>query len=743
MADANSVNANDGAGAWLHDEYRIIVYALVSLVLVVGGHRTWQEYHKYAEAAARRARILRHVESSRREKQRSGSTSGPPGSSRQPESEETPSPDPVPAATHAVDAKAGTGARGDNAPASASARITKRSKERRKRGRDVHKDVLKHERKKAAADTPTLGPSSLSDLHLQVQAPSGSAQAGSSSSNSRSPSLAGSSRSSSRVRSLSDYEPTEDTPRPKSTDWTLTHSIAADTTLDIPQDNRSDYSSMSDSQSSLGISTHVSSQTSDDHTEREHTGVTKPNTPASDSARAASMSPVSTHLNLIAEDGEFFPVSISQPVPFVPSTKSQPSWLGAANGSAHVSYSRTHPKTSSSGSVASLAASESSWENETQQYRRVRSKSPPPRFRSLSRASVSPMPKSSSMSMTSPSSTPPPSASLQTQVASYKGALEASRKREEQYRRSLEKFKQECDLLRYRWNEDADRRRRREAELETQLQHVTSQLQALSMTVSHAQMQPYLSHQQPNGFPLHPPLPFGYLPPAVPTPGANVMPLHSHAFPYPFFSNLPHMAPRNGSGSNIVSPSREYGPTGLGNFDVLGGSNDDVNEELAEAILKRPESIRSPSLASPSGSMSGSGSGVESRSASVAGRAARDGFTFASLSELGNPQPHRTASPPEGEWISCEDEYEAEGSRSELGVSCVAGNAVADTVEGPSHDAEGDTPWGEARESTDDASFKDGEHTGGSDRCYASSPSSPNGDAEGLPAFAPDGGGAQ
>ena len=56
-----------------------------------------------------------------------------------------------------------------------------------------------------------------------------------------------------------------------------------------------------------------------------------------------------------------------------------------------------------------------------------------------------------------------------------------------------------------------------------------------------------------------------------------------------------------------------------------------MNEELAKAILKRPESIRSPVSSSSSGP----------RSESVVGRASatKDSFTFASLSDLGNSQP--------------------------------------------------------------------------------------------------------
>lgn len=129
------------------------------------------------------------------------------------------------------------------------------------------------------------------------------------------------------------------------------------------------------------------------------------------------------------------------------------------------------------------------------------------------------------------------------------------------------------------------------------------------------------------------------------------------------------MTPRSASGSasgkaENGSPTREHA---LGAFDVASpspqggrergdslrsrsGDGDEVSEELAEAILRRPESMRSPAAASTSGLSFGTsyeaghddGAGSNrggSRSASVVGRATRDGFTFASLSELGNPQP--------------------------------------------------------------------------------------------------------
>lgn len=76
-------------------------------------------------------------------------------------------------------------------------------------------------------------------------------------------------------------------------------------------------------------------------------------------------------------------------------------------------------------------------------------------------------------------------------------------------------------------------------------------------------------------------------------------------------------------GSSLASPARDaHGDNSLDD------SDDNFNNELAEAIFKRPESIRRPSSSASSAS----------RSLAVPGRATKDVVTFPSLSELGNPQ---------------------------------------------------------------------------------------------------------
>lgn len=52
----------------LKDDHAFLLYTLLSLALVLGGHRTWTQYHRYSERAARRAKIHRLVESAKKEK---------------------------------------------------------------------------------------------------------------------------------------------------------------------------------------------------------------------------------------------------------------------------------------------------------------------------------------------------------------------------------------------------------------------------------------------------------------------------------------------------------------------------------------------------------------------------------------------------------------------------------------------------------------------------------------------------
>ncbi|KAI0309466.1 hypothetical protein OF83DRAFT_62330 [Amylostereum chailletii] len=68
------------------------------------------------------------------------------------------------------------------------------------------------------------------------------------------------------------------------------------------------------------------------------------------------------------------------------------------------------------------------------------------------------------------------SLSMQTQIASLKGALEASRMREEKQRAEADRLAKEYDAVRWRWHEDLGGWRRREAELQGYIQYLTQSM---------------------------------------------------------------------------------------------------------------------------------------------------------------------------------------------------------------------------------------------------------------------------
>lgn len=162
------VDDAEARAAWLSDEHRIILYALVSLALVVGGHHSWQQYYKYTENVARRARILRLVESSRKEKEREYSISAAKGKGRAP-GPGTPTQaqgsntvvsdeDDIHASGSGTNGAASTSVVPSGSGGAGSGRTgtsigtggpTKRSKERRRRGRDAYKELPRSERRKS------------------------------------------------------------------------------------------------------------------------------------------------------------------------------------------------------------------------------------------------------------------------------------------------------------------------------------------------------------------------------------------------------------------------------------------------------------------------------------------------------------------------------------------------------------------------------------------------------------------
>ncbi|KAH0828636.1 hypothetical protein J3R83DRAFT_2980 [Lanmaoa asiatica] len=255
-------------------------------------------------------------------------------------------------------------------------------------------------------------------------------------------------------------------------------------------------------------------------------------------------------------------------------------------------------------------------------------------------------------------------ASAQIQLASMHGALEGARLREEQLRVEAEQASKERDELRWRWNEDAGLWRRREAELQAQIHYLIQQVQAYVAVAS------FQAQQASNpGFPcstsphthssplLHPsPLISFPLPPAVQTQNSASAPAHVQALlasapmltPHPpgfvapasgglYPGTDPGMSPLLWSGLGLCVPKRDARHGGrrtpdssasgsssrgrqrrrrgenvksasdessLGDWDGMedGSGDEDPWEEeeedifrnnaLADAILKRPESIR-------------------------------------------------------------------------------------------------------------------------------------------------------
>ncbi|KAG1765541.1 hypothetical protein EDD22DRAFT_880405 [Suillus occidentalis] len=243
--------------------------------------------------------------------------------------------------------------------------------------------------------------------------------------------------------------------------------------------------------------------------------------------------------------------------------------------------------------------------------------------------------------------------SVQTQLASMRGALEAARLREEKTRAEADRVGKENEELKWRWNEDTMAWRRREGELQAQVHHLMQQLQAaysvLATLQSQAQAQsPLTSYSSPTSPSprLQPHSPSishtGLSPNFSHNPPAHVQALLAssyHAYPgfpgtyggagmSPLFSGL-RMAMSPGSSARHSGGKGQYTPdtaSSAGSSPSRGrrrrrnsasSSAQDNNSEdmsiseaeenpediwpnsiLADAILKRPESLRVPSRGS-------------------------------------------------------------------------------------------------------------------------------------------------
>ncbi|KAG2336144.1 hypothetical protein BDR05DRAFT_971230 [Suillus weaverae] len=275
-------------------------------------------------------------------------------------------------------------------------------------------------------------------------------------------------------------------------------------------------------------------------------------------------------------------------------------------------------------------------------------------------------------------STPPPGVSVhavhmgspagplsaQTQLASMRGALEAARLREEKARTEAERVGKENEELKWRWNEDTMTWRRREGELQAQVHHLMQQLQAAYSVLATLQSQAQAQAQSPSSSYSSPTSPSPRLQPHSPSISHNGLPpnfshnppahvqalLASSYHPYPGFPGTyggagmpplcsglrmtmsPGSSVRNGgtSSSSGSSPSRgrrrrrdsassSAQENNSEDMNIIEAEEDqeDIwqNSILADAILKRPESLRVPSRGSfrSDGRMSAMGNGTSGK----------------------------------------------------------------------------------------------------------------------------------
>lgn len=656
-------------GSWLRDEHLVLIYLSLSIAIVLGGHRTWHCWQNYRSNTVRRARIHRLLESSRREKERVeprlvSSVDSTTNSRFQERPKLVPRSRPPPSSEAETSIKVSnigtevpttsTTAEQSQEDSTTRATSTKRAKERRKRGREVYKDVTKQGRRKTGAPPPPSTNSAGPSLHVQTTSDDDI---------SRSRSREDNSRSSSSATRTSDSELTEETPRPRSAGWTDRSEELTDATS---QPHALECNPTHAVKNERAEPCHA------DFTRSDTPLLTRsgPSTSSSTSISSVSISagspppspPVHSHDIELVEDGETS-TSNSQSTPSVSPNKVQPSWLESP---------RSHSETLSSGSTSSLSTSDVSWEKGPCHQEGMNKSQSPPCIHTHARASNSPhVTTALSTPNSSPRSTPPPGV-FEDQIQYYKDALEASHRKEVSLSKEIEELRQECKSIREHWDKDSKKAHLREIELQMQVQSLTSQLHAMSFTLSQMQMQhyyalhPHVQQSQPmiGTYPI-PGAVYGYPPPSLMEPsgpnGFHPSPPHSS---YPFLNTLSQTDSFSQMSSNATSPTQEHSlRTGLSLYDtgsrhspndLIVGENDvEVSEELAEAILKHPESIRSPysttSIASGSSSRSASGS----RDTSVAGRASRETLMFASLSELGNPQYRHKLN--ECDRLECED----------------------------------------------------------------------------------------
>ncbi|KIJ56269.1 hypothetical protein M422DRAFT_23574 [Sphaerobolus stellatus SS14] len=143
---------------------------------------------------------------------------------------------------------------------------------------------------------------------------------------------------------------------------------------------------------------------------------------------------------------------------------------------------------------------------------------------------------------------PVPGASPASQIGALKTALEASREAEKMLRREVQHYSKECYTMKWRWSTAINEWQQREAQLQAQINHLLMQVQTLTIQAPQYPAPPYALYP-------HPGSPFAQAYPGYPH-GHQLSPLHCSTAP----------------------PSNDLS---------------EVSDILAEAILKRPDSIRS------------------------------------------------------------------------------------------------------------------------------------------------------
>ncbi|TFY52725.1 hypothetical protein EVG20_g10429, partial [Dentipellis fragilis] len=274
--------------------------------------------------------------------------------------------------------------------------------------------------------------------------------------------------------------------------------------------------------------------------------------------------------------------------------------------------------------------------------------------------------------------TPPPALSSHTQIASLKGALEAAKMREEKNRLEAERLAKEVDVMRWRMNKDVGSWRRREMEMVNYIQYLSHNLNMYASghgQQSNGQPPPSIPTQPSPGLPSAPfsplspsqiPQPpfspsFGPFPPF--SPPLPIVPSPTYSYPPAFAAQhhtlstfFPGPAAPSSSGGSRSPPDRgrkrerravdgadQQVEEGVDVAYGEGGQEEEeeefsLNDALAGAILKRPESLRVKTRRRGSASV-GAGNVDVVEEIGIEGRAAEvedEDFRFPSISDMGN-----------------------------------------------------------------------------------------------------------